>query len=431
MTSSSSSWQSNGDIPTRRTMIHKLLWVFQHKQQAMQRMLSSVVDLNNDASSTPLMDARLPSLVRRLELALYLRAASMAEYLNEQSLQRRVQHLIVSLHHQAIVSHQDVAFHMRASPQRTTPRADDRQPAKKARRMTTRPPATSILFLGNQEQVVAHVFAFVDGPDVVRCLGLNRFAAAFLVSNVRYLTLSWAQCTHLVDTASLARFARLERLVVRPPPPSSSPHIHTRHIAHANEAHVRRLAAMLPSTLERLDLTNTYIHTDDVNATQALCHTLADRCRRLTHLALAGNALGDAGMAIVASSVLHLPALVSLDLRRNYIGEGGMHALAAAVVAPLALETLLLGSNIAAHAVSALAAAVATRRLQRLRVFGLEDNFIDLKGVEALAAALQQGVCPALHELCIGDNIVDNRVIQSVFSFAVPKPHHHATKVEI
>ncbi|RHY51762.1 hypothetical protein DYB38_000973 [Aphanomyces astaci] len=411
-------WQSNVDIPTRRTMIHKLLWVFQHKHQAMQRLLSASLDPSHGLTSRhppPIVDARLPSLVRRLELALYLRAASLDEYLNEQSLHRRVQHLIVSLHHQTVL-------HFRAQEgllKRPRPSDDDdllphtTMPAKKHHSHRLLP--QGILFLNNQEHVLGVVFSFLDGLDVVRCMGLNRFAASVLPLHVRYLDLSWVQFTLAVQRC-LQRFQKLERLAISPPRPSTT--LRTT----INECLVEQLAVVLPTlkNLQQLTLANVYIHTDDVNATSALCRALHS-CVSLTHLNLSGNAIGDCGMSSVAALLPSLPSLVYLDLRRNYIGEGGMLALASILQTggtPLRLHTLLLGSNIAANSVNAVAAGVGHRRLQHLRVLGLEDNFVDLKGVEALARVLQQGVCPVLQELCIGDNVVDNQRIRSVFAFA-------------
>ncbi|RHY30445.1 hypothetical protein DYB32_006153 [Aphanomyces invadans] len=396
----------------------------------MHRVLSTTVDsFGNDSTlQPPTMDARLPSLVRRLELALYLRAASLEEYLNEKSLQRRVQHLIVSLHHQSVLhfSAQEVTFRMPSLKRRAaTASAEETSvevSAKKPRKSTDPPlHPECVLFLGNQEHVLGHVFSFLDGIDVVRCMSLNRFAASFLPRNVRYLSLSWHQLAAVLGQQRLQRFQQLERLAVAPPlplfhPTSTPPTL-------SNELVVVQLAAALPSrALKQLILSNVYIHTDDVNATSALCSALLS-CTSLTHLSLAGNAIGDSGMAAVTAMLPSLPALVHLDLRRNYIGESGMHAFARMLQTgshPLRLHTLLLGSNIAARSVCNVAAGVGHRRLQHLRVLGLEDNFVDLAGVEALAQVLRQGVCPVLQELCIGDNAVDNRVIRSVFAFAKP-----------
>ncbi|KAH9115252.1 hypothetical protein AeMF1_010690 [Aphanomyces euteiches] len=399
---SSSGWQSNQDLPTRRMMIHKLLWVFQRKRHAISSLL--------DAS----IETRLPSLVRRLELALYLRAASLNEYLYEASLSRRVQHLIVSLQQGKAPSLAEPATQQMLSKRATVSRPNT--PPRKKSKHSSIEPATSVLFLDNQEAIIDQVFAYLDGTEIVQCMTINRFAAAFLPTTVRYLDVSWSQLTHLVASRDLARFRRLERLQV----------IGSTSITSTNQMVARHLAAFLPPTLERLTLSNTYIHTEEVNATAVLCHVLATRCRRLTHLSLAGNALGDAGMACVASLLVksHVPALVYLDIRRNYIGEGGVKALATAVMAdgpPLALETLLLGSNIAAHGVPALATSFQRRRLPKLRILGLQDNFIDLNGVESLAAVLEQGACPSLHELSIGDNSADNRTIQSIFAFATAR----------
>ena len=406
------SWQSNVDIPMRRMMIQKLMWLFQHQTTFVQSM--------------PPLDARLPSLVRRLELALYLRAASLDEYLNEHSVQRRVQSLIIALHHQAILQfaprpNAPIAFHISATKR---PRNDDDDddavmPRAKAPRSV---PKTTFL-LDNHEDVLRNVFSFLDGRTIFACMRINRYAATFLPSCVLYLHVPVHHLDALLRSRQLQHCTRLERLDVfnatsTEPPSSQSSELVVLQLA-------RAIAQNELPNLRRLSLHATFVNTQGRNGTAALCAALP-QCPLLEELVLGGNALGDTGAKDVANCLLrqHCPRLRLLDLRRNYIGEGGLKDLAVALATQHAspLRWLLLGSNIACDgAVMALALALEKGHMTQLEFLGLEDNFVNVDGIHALAASFRKGACPALKELCIGDNVVENHIIQDVFAFALQK----------
>ncbi|KDO34676.1 hypothetical protein SPRG_00739 [Saprolegnia parasitica CBS 223.65] len=390
------SWQSNVDIPMRRMMIQKLMWLFQHQTTFVQAM--------------PPLDARLPSLVRRLELALYLRAASLDEYLNEHSVQRRVQSLIVALHHQAILQfaaspNAPIAFHISATKRPRNDDDGDDDEAVMHRAKAPRSAPRSTFLLDNHEDVLRNVFSFLDGRTIFACMRINRYTATFLPSCVLYLHVPRLDVFNATSTE---------------PPPSSS---------QASELVVLQLARAMAQSelpnLRRLSLHATFVNTQARNGTAALCAALP-QCPLLEELVLGGNALGDTGAKDVANCLLrqHCPRLRLLDLRRNYIGEGGMKDLAVALATQHAspLRWLLLGSNIACDgAVMALALALEKGHVTQLEFLGLEDNFVNVDGIHALAASFRKGACPALKELCIGDNIVENHIIQDVFAFALQK----------
>lgn len=95
MPHTSNNWQSNTKyLPTRRMMMQKLIRIMLNRQS-----LSPL-----DHASYQVYLKKLPLIVRRIELALYTRAASLDEYLNTSTLQRRVQFLLVTLHHQRTTS---------------------------------------------------------------------------------------------------------------------------------------------------------------------------------------------------------------------------------------------------------------------------------------------------------------------------------------
>ncbi|OQR82994.1 hypothetical protein ACHHYP_15225 [Achlya hypogyna] len=415
MPSTTLSWQSNVDIPMRRMMIQKLLWMFQHQQAFQQAMPPGAVD------------ARLPSLVRRLELALYLRAASLDEYLNEHSVQRRVQSLIIALHHQAVLQFvprpdEEIAFHMAPAVKRYRSDDVDNNENAPAAKTLRRCPPTSFL-INSHEDVLRKIFSYLDGRTVFGCMGINRFAAHFLPSCVLYLHLPVHHLDTLLRSAQLARCTELQCLDVFNPSTSTPGD----QALQSSEAVVVRLARRLQEKalpkLRRLSLHATFVNTQALNATAALCAALS-QCPLLEELVLGGNALGDSGAKEIANSLLrlHCPRLRLLDLRRNYIGEGGIKDLAVALgaIPHQHLRWLLLGSNIAGDAaIAALASALALGHARGLEFLGLEDNFVNVAGVHALAAALKKGVCPALKELCIGDNVVENQVIQDIFAFAL------------
>ncbi|OQS07516.1 hypothetical protein THRCLA_00473 [Thraustotheca clavata] len=403
-------WQSNVDLPMRRMMIQKILLLFHNQQEFL----------------LPEAGTRLPSLVRRLELALYLRAASLDEYLNEYSIQRRVQSLIIALHHQRVLQFsmpchslgQAITFQMMRGSKRMKLDNMDCYPLAKH----VPQPATTMatLLFNNREDILRNVFSFLNGTEVLLCMAINRFAAHFLPSCVQHLSLSMHHLNVLLKGQRLSQCTELRWLRVQTFALSGLRRKN-------NEEIIVHLAQVIQTgglkKLRCLRLPGAFINTQSINACATLCNALS-HCPWLEELVLDGNVLGDSGAKDVANLLLrqNCPKLRLLDLRRNYIGEAGIKSIAIALSTTKQkyLQWLHLGSNIADDiAITALAGALSKGHTTQLEILGLEDNFVTLQGIHTLVDAFKSGQCPMLKELCIGDNIAENHLIEEIFALAL------------
>jgi Ran GTPase-activating protein (RanGAP) involved in mRNA processing and transport len=123
----------------------------------------------------------------------------------------------------------------------------------------------------------------------------------------------------------------------------------------------------------------------------------------LTHLILSDTQMGDAGAAALAAALSRgaLPRIEVLAARDNGIGDAGLLALAPALRQRPTLEGLSLAGNPLGD--EGLAALVAlppkTGALARLWRLDLDRSQIGNAGGAALAAALERGIMPALEKL--------------------------------
>jgi small GTP-binding protein len=108
--------------------------------------------------------------------------------------------------------------------------------------------------------------------------------------------------------------------------------------------------------------------------------TLQELCsnRRLTHVKLSGNGVGDAGAKAIAAS---LTALTSLDLTANGIGDVGAQAIAGSLTALTSLD--LAENEIGAEGAQAIAAS-----LKLLTSLNLAENEVGVAGAQAIATSL-------------------------------------------
>lgn len=398
-------WQAAGDLPTRRRMVQRIAALVQQQH----------------ASPTGVL------LAKRLELALYSRAASAAEYAASATLRRRLQALVGASVHEAAAAKEQRAAKRSLDSMATTNSMNKRQRVAQPARAAAA--SGAVLSLG--EDCTRAVFGFLDGKDVLRLRELNRGAAALLPSCVLSIRLEAQQLAAglaLGPAAGLAALVNLEQLVVARRgafrmapanvmapllPPSLHAPLHAWGCAELattqrndGEAAVVALATALQGgalpALRSLQLVAVFANTRTRDGVGALCAALA-RCPKLEDLLLGGNHLGDHGAQQVARLVQSgaLPRLARLDLRRNYIGESGLLQLLDAFGrAKAPLEVLCLGGNLLTdHSV----AAVERRglfRATRLAFLGLEDNFLSAQGVErVLAAARAHGAAPRLQQL--------------------------------
>lgn len=420
-------WQSDVDLPTRRVMMQRLMLIMHNKQ---------ALTLERPVSQESWL-AKLPSIVRRVELALYIRAASVEEYLNVSTLKRRVQFLILTLHHQSAVA-RFAAKRKRCGSEDTT-----QHPMRLQRILHFDPVVTrttivdverhsagSDFILDQQPDLIRHIFGFLDGKEVVRCYPLNRFAARFLPVCVRNLSLSLETLRDiLASELKMKTFGGLEELKVvnRNCNPNESRYCSKLPFYAPNhgEVIVRDLAAALRygshSKLRKLVLSSTFINTAHTNGAGALLEALADgACPALEVLAIGGIGLGDTGASSLSKALLsnHFRRLQQLDVRGNYIGERGFESIASAIEAGHVpnLSLLSMGCNLASDiALGFMCRALSRGSLNRLTFMGFEDNFIEAAGITSLAQVLKTSVCPALRELCIGDNSIDNSSIHRIF----------------
>ena len=422
-------WQSNIDLPTRRAMMQKLMYVIQNKH---------VLTLDQSDSNDAWM-IKLPYIVRRIELALYVRAASVGEYLNVRTLHRRVQFLIVSLHHQVV---QRSGKRKRCVSEDSAIVEDGKRrirlhrllhPKIEIARVQTVSRASKFFF-NNHTDVVRHIFGYLDGKEVIRNCCLNRFARDFLPSCVRNLTVSLEVMGDILlecpeQPSRFKKFDCLEELAItRDGTLDETPRVGLNYPFHApsyGEPIIRDLAIALRfgshPRLKSLRLNASFVNTVHVNGAGTLLTALANGCcRDLQILALGRVCLGDSGAAEVARFLLSNKCreLKHLDLRGNYIGEKGFESLAMALESgPVKkVQVLCLGCNLANDsAMDSICRALSSRRLSELKFLGLEDNFIEENGIVQLAKVLKDSVCPELRELCIGDNSIENGDIHQLF----------------
>ena len=113
---------------------------------------------------------------------------------------------------------------------------------------------------------------------------------------------------------------------------------------------------------------------------------------------------GDAGATQLAAALVHLTALVRLQLAGNYVGDAGAAAVGSALTALTGLEALSLRENkIGVEGVQAIAHVLASTRLE---VLDLSCNGLGNAGAVALAAVLSG---PSLTELDISHNGIDDQ----------------------
>lgn len=386
------SWQHQVHLPIRRYMMKKLMEFMQSQEQSR----------NGSAILKKDWFGRLPFIVRRLELALYVRAASVKEYINEHTLCRRVQYLIRHLHYRGL---KERGISMK------------RKQIRKAK--VLHKPIHSNFMFENQKDVLRSIYSYLDGKDVIRQRVLCKFASDFLPSCVRQLKVDLKHADSMC--ASLKSYTNLEslRIVNKNGRANTLPF----GVIGDGEECMNNVASVLEmhcnSKLKKLVFMNVVMSSANKFGICSLMHALKNKaCPQLQQLVLSGNALGDVGISSVVEYLKTNNSLKILDLQDNHIGEYGFTALSNAFAASdsCSIEQLHLGSNVATdQALHALIGALALYSLPKLRILGLEDNFIEYNGVHSLAKMLRQHVCPHLVEVCIGGNVVDNATIHAVF----------------
>lgn len=414
-------WQSPSDLPERRLMV--------------QRIVDLTRMSNRQHMTVEEWTAKAPSIARRVELSLYSRAASLAEYRDITTLRRRLQSLVALSYHEAAT----IAYVKRSTKKRSRSQSSLLTSAETTTVKKTKKTVSTFgrCFLFENEDLVRLVYEFINGTEARTHASVNRRARDVLPRCVSTL---------LISTSSLERglgqhgpellrgyFPNLTTLQVygQARPDATSLHAgecKELELSHSNlgEVVLEQLALALGSgacpRLEHLYLLSLFSNTNEINGMRHLSQALASgACNRLLSLSLGGNSVADNAVKEFARCVLApgmLPKLQRLDLRRNYIGEAGTEALMNAVASGSvkALRYLCLGGNIVTdESVETITNMLKTRSCPAMRFLGLEDNFISSNGVQhIMEAATSGGMIPKLHKICqrvAGSCLCSNNVV--------------------
>ncbi|KDO26959.1 hypothetical protein SPRG_07672 [Saprolegnia parasitica CBS 223.65] len=396
-------WQSANDLPERRLMVQRII--------AMTRR-------TKPRGASDVWDEKTPSLAKRIELSLYSRAASFEEYKDVNTLRRRLQSLVsLSYHEAATAKHKRKNMH--------EPATNDECP--RSSRQKTSSTAEPSVFLCHNDDIVRHVYSFLDGADALRHVAVCRKAAQLLptcVVTLRVTVRALASAFELQKEAFLVQLKNLEGLEVYNPSKISDDNCMDSDVAlHAwgcseldisqdnvGERVVSKLASAFflgaGAKLRRLRLVSSFTNTCRDNGIHALCGALQRGATPLLEdLLLGGNSFSDSGTVDIAALLRTgaVPNLTRLDLRRNYIGESGLKRIMQALGAGTCpqLKYLCMGGNIITdNSVAPVIALLSSTLCPQLRFLGLEDNFISARGVQnIIQAAVSGGMMPKLHKV--------------------------------
>uniref|UniRef100_M4C492 Uncharacterized protein n=1 Tax=Hyaloperonospora arabidopsidis (strain Emoy2) TaxID=559515 RepID=M4C492_HYAAE len=414
-----------------------------------------------DTSDALGVDARTPSLAKRIELSLYSRAASFLEYRDLNTLRRRLQSLVSLSFHEAAVSRRQAAAAAAAACVTAVPLLGKRKGRSTTTTTTTtfgvsrlvlkrprpddwnfstvsecsvEPAGFDAPFFLMDEVLLGLVFAFLPGVETVRCMQLNRFARRVLPDCVFVLDMELRQLQSAYRLHALAdmtrpaatllcQFPNLTDLTVynaRKPlcdQQEDGPALHAwgcseLDISHDNvgEKVVQQLAEGIElgacRRLTSLRLVSVFTNTCRGNALHLLCAALVKgSCPNLQDLLLGGNGFSDVGTVDVAWLLKagSLPKLARLDIRRNYIGESGLKRIMAALRVGRCqqLKYLCMGGNIITdNCVAPVVKLLSSAQCPQMRFLGLEDNFLSARGVQCIIkAAVAGGMMPKLHHV--------------------------------
>lgn len=446
-------WQNDSYFQQRRTMVHHLFHMLRQRRDILQA--------NRKWAN------RLPVLVRRIELALYMRAPSLQEYLNLFTLKRRVQALIVLMHREGLylqnrkstakkdgemVKHVD---HFLVPIQVKVDRMEMYENVLESKycgpnfQRAWRLPEyhTDGESIFSNPDITSYVFSFLSAQEIMTSMPLNEYFYQLIPYHLYNCHVTLGQMIGIlkqprylsermfnVDTLSVRNTeATCEEDVVENAKNNqyakwmaeTCPQVPF-HASNDGEDMIQNLSmALVAKSLPKLkdiQLSSNFVSTDRGRGVEKLMHAFESGCcPQLERLGLGGNSIGDRGAAAVATYLASSKAanLTHLDLRRNFIGEAGIHSLCQAMTNTPHREIIAfcLGGNVISdESAMLIVSAIRSGAFgQKLEFLGLEHNFLEYKSVFEFAVALCEGYCPRLREICLGENAITNQTVEYIF----------------
>ncbi|KAE8896078.1 hypothetical protein PF005_g3400 [Phytophthora fragariae] len=338
----------------------------------------------------PLLQARedtgaSPSLLQRLEWMLYHSAGSLSEYLHQPSLERRVQGLVT--HYKRKRADTDPSEEVMAAIRATAAKRQRARPQLSISEDEVRRCSVGArgCVLNSNLDLLHQVCSFLDGADVLRCRGVNKFLYLHAPSLVRTLHVDAVrasvtetrnrgdgaasglctllhECTNLTSLtiSNRANQTHLKAGVVFPRALTAATYMASLATTSYGHQLVRQVADALDegacSSLERLELLAPFDFAAESDGVLLALRALAEpkRCQRarkpLKHLVLDATFLGDRGVEQLAglldSQGAFFQHLQTLTVRNNFMGETGCRALLEAIESFDELQVLDLSRNI-------------------------------------------------------------------------------------
>ncbi|KAJ0412151.1 hypothetical protein ATCC90586_005764 [Pythium insidiosum] len=290
------------------------------------------------------VDPKISYIARRAELALYTQAHSASEYRNPKTLSRRLHSLVIKLHMNNLLAHEDEAFATEMSSCRPcgTKRnalcmtAEPAEAPRKRARLSSDAFDQSPIFFGGNTDLLRVVTSFLETRDALRlatsCRSANEVVPSFVTDvNVKVLALDALAPT--TRARFFHRFPNLERIELR-----GDAQVHLRIDFRGEDALVRRnvlcrsfLMALGSQPLPRLRclrLSHVYLDSasDRISNQAAAVAVNTSFFPELREFALVGNAVSDSGVSFLCGLLAAQAAtsrLEVVDLESNFVGERG------------------------------------------------------------------------------------------------------------
>ncbi|KAF4322431.1 hypothetical protein BBO99_00000260 [Phytophthora kernoviae] len=392
-------------------------------------------------------------LARKLEVLMFIHSASLLEYVNMDSLARRVQALTAGIVNKKIRR----ATSTPPVSERSIDDIDDMSTRKRMRialmpeqksenelEEKRKPNELGNLIFRGYEELSKIIWSYVDGVQIMRSRAVSRVACALAPLFVTSLQLSCnavqkalttkngqtcilRECLNLrhLEILSLSAGMTFGKLSMRATNcPQRFVVTHDDH-----EKIVLSLAKQMRLNsfpgLTRLSITCLFTNEEaDGEADVLLNNLMLGCCPRLEELCLPGNSFGDYGAAKVAQMLRSqvCPNLTRLDLRRNFIGEDGVRSLCHALAdgcAPNLTEICLGGNTITDSSFHHVLYAMESGQLRNLRFLGIEMNYLTSASMEMLGRTVGKLVCPVLSQISYNDNSVDNVTAKRLIATSV------------